>query len=209
MIQTKAYRELLGDGVPMQSILDSILIHLICGALQPVNILEIGFKKGYSLGLILESLDGSAHLTTVDIEHGSALKEFVDLYKEELITRDLKFITKDSRYLLDVKEPYNFIHVDGNHDYEFVKSDIEYALRNISIDGIIAIDDSQRPEVQRAIQETILASEHKVFLKGFSQTFWTHKLHNPSRLIPKDPNIVCYLSEYLGVQTLQATLHQR
>ena len=193
----------------MQSILDSILIHLICGALQPVNILEIGFKKGYSLGLILESLDGSAHLTTVDIEHGSALKEFVDLYKEELITRDLKFITKDSRYLLDVKESYNFIHVDGNHDYEFVKSDIEYALRNISIDGIIAIDDSQRPEVQRAIEETIMKSDYRVFLKGFSQTFWTHRAHNPSRLIPKDPNIVCYLSEYLGVQTLQATLHQR
>ena len=209
MIQTKAYRELLGDGVPMQSILDSILIHLICGALQPVNILEIGFKKGYSLGLILESLEGPAHLTTVDIEHGSALKEFVDLYKEELVTRDLKFITKDSRYLLDVKELYNFIHVDGNHDYEFVKSDIEYALRNISIDGIIAIDDSQLPEVQRAIQETILASEHKVFLKGFSQTFWTHQAHNPSRLIPQDPHIVCYLSDYLGAQTLKATLHQR
>jgi len=193
----------------MQSILDSILIHLICGALQPANILEIGFKKGYSLGLILESLEGPAHLTTVDIEHGSALKEFVDLYKEELVTRDLKFITKDSRYLLDVKEPYNFIHVDGNHAYEFVKSDIEYALRNISIDGIIAIDDSQQPEVQRAIEETILASEYKVFLKGFSQTFWTHQAHNPSRLIPQDPHIVCYLSDYLGAQTLKATLHQR
>lgn len=193
----------------MQSILDSILIHLICGALQPVNILEIGFKKGYSLGLILESLDGPAHLTTVDLEHGSALKEFVELYKEELVTRDLRFITKDSKYLLDVKEPYDFIHVDGNHDYEFVKSDIEHSLRNISIDGVIAIDDSQRPEVQRAIEETIMKSDYRVFLKGFAQTFWTHKNHNPTRLMPDDPHIVCYLTEYLGAQTLQATLHQR
>jgi predicted O-methyltransferase YrrM len=209
LIQTKAYRELLGDGVPMQSIIDSILIHLICGALQPVNILEIGFKKGYSLGLILESLEGPAHLTTVDIEHGSALKEFVELYKEELVTRDLSFITKDSRHLLDVKEPYDFIHVDGNHDYEFVKSDIEYGLRNISIDGVIAIDDSQRPEVQRAIRETILKSDYRVFLKGFSQTFWTYKDHNPTRLLPEDDNIVLKLTEYLGIETLQATLHQR
>jgi predicted O-methyltransferase YrrM len=209
LIQTKAYRELLGDGVPMQSILDSILIHLICGALQPVNILEIGFKKGYSLGLILESLEGPAHLTTVDIEHGSALKEFVELYKEELVTRDLSFITKDSRHLLDVKEPYDFIHVDGNHDYEFVKSDIEYGLRNISIDGVIAIDDSQRPEVQQAIRETILKSDYRVFLKGFSQTFWTYKDHNPTRLLPEDDNIVLKLTEYLGIETLQATLHQR
>ena len=209
MFQSKAYRELLDDGVPMQSLLDSILIHTISSNLQPTNILEIGFKKGYSLGLILESLKGPAHLTTVDIEHGPALKAFVDLYKEELVTSDLRFMTKDSRYLMDVKEKYDFIHIDGNHDFEFVVSDIEYALRNISIDGVIAIDDSQRPEVQRAIRETILKSDYRVFLKGFSQTFWTYKDHNPTRLLPEDDNIVLKLTEYLGIETLQATLHQR
>jgi predicted O-methyltransferase YrrM len=209
MFQSKAYRELLDDGVPMQSILDSVLIHTICSNLQPTNVLEIGFKKGYSLGLILESLKGTAHLTTVDIDHHPYLQDFLQLYKQELLDKEVRFITKDSRYLLDVKEPYNFIHVDGNHDYEFVKSDIEYSLRNIHIGGVIAIDDSQRLEVKQAIKETILGSDYKVFLKGFSQTFWCHQNFNPTHLLPTDSGVVCQLSKYLDVQTLQATLLQR
>lgn len=193
----------------MQSILDSTLIHLICGALQPTNILEIGFKKGYSLGLILEALKGPAYLTTVDILHGTFLQDFVALYQEELKDKNLSFITKDSRDLIDAKEPYDFMHIDGNHNYEFVRSDLQYALRNIHIGGVIAVDDSQRYEISQAIKEILIPSDYRLFLKGFSQTFWAHHTHNPTRLIPKDPAIVCYLTEFLDVQTLQATLHQR
>jgi len=168
----------------MQSDLDAEKIYTVCKLLQPKNILEIGFKRGFSLGTILEALEGPAHLTTVDIEHGPHLKHFVDLYRQELTDRDLRFITKDSRYLLDVNDKYDFIHVDGNHDYEFARSDIEYALRNISPNGIIAIDDSQRINVQRAINETIARSDYRIFLKGFTQTFWTHQEHNIEHLFP-------------------------
>ena len=41
-----------------------------------------------------------------------------------------------------IEERKNLIYIDGNHDYEVVKSDFELSMKNLSNDGFIVIDDS-------------------------------------------------------------------
>jgi len=166
---TKAYRELRSVDVPMQSDIDSQLIYQTVLKTQPRNILEIGFKDGYSLGLIIEAISGPASVTTVDITHES-IPQFVNLYKEELEQIDLRMVTKDSREMVD--HPYDFIHVDGNHGYEFVASDLRYALRNLIKSGTLMVDDCHLPDVKRAVDEVLVSSDLKLVGQGFTQTVW-------------------------------------
>ena len=53
----------------------------------------------------------------------------------------------------DIPNGMDYIYIDGNHDYDFVKSDIENYYKKVRIGGILAGHDINIPDVLKAVRE--------------------------------------------------------
>lgn len=49
-------------------------------------------------------------------------------------------------------EPVKLVHIDGSHDYESVKADIEAALKLLVPGGVMCGHDADAPGVRKAIE---------------------------------------------------------
>lgn len=68
----------------------------------------------------------------------------------------IQFIIKKSEdAIYDVPGDLDFVYVDGNHDYEYVKSDLELYYPKLKLGGILGGDnfESLTPSVSRAVLE--------------------------------------------------------
>ena len=67
-------------------------------------------------------------------------------------------------------EYFDYVYVDGGHDYETVKKDIDVLLRKVKNNGIIAFNDysyfspkaNMEYGVERAVNEMLYNSNHEV-----------------------------------------------
>tara|TARA_Y100000590_G_C15551878_1_gene951239 strand:+ start:285 stop:863 length:579 start_codon:yes stop_codon:yes gene_type:complete len=50
---------------------------------------------------------------------------------------------------------FDFIYIDGNHEYEFVKFDIEKYFELLNSGGYLAGDDYRLPSIQKAVKELV------------------------------------------------------
>ena len=93
------------------------------------------------------------------------LKDFKNVVKLKMTMKK----AKDSLPLLD------FVYIDGNHNYEFVKEDIKISLSKLKPGGIISGHDhcKESPGVIKAVNE-IFGKPDKVF----SDASWIVKLKN-------------------------------
>ena len=64
-------------------------------------------------------------------------------------------IGKSSEVAPNIKEPLDFVYIDGNHRYEYVKEDIELYFPKVKIGGVIGGHDFKKdePGVIRAVFE--------------------------------------------------------
>jgi len=53
----------------------------------------------------------------------------------------------------EIDQPLDFIYIDGNHAYEFVKKDIELSVRLVKKGGVIGGHDAGAPSVDKAYRE--------------------------------------------------------
>ncbi len=60
----------------------------------------------------------------------------------------------------DIPKDMDFIYIDGNHDWEYVKSDIENYFKKVRIGGILAGHDINIPDVLKAVIE--FTNKHKL-----------------------------------------------
>jgi len=67
-----------------------------------------------------------------------------------------------------IKENLDFVYIDGNHQYEYVKKDIESYWRILKKGGILAGNDTQIPDVSRAFWEFVI--KNKLNKKKFYYT---------------------------------------
>ena len=134
---------------------------------KKINVVEIGVYEGTNANNILEELNVNKIY-------------LIDPYMVGLGTMDDKLIIKAERKANDLLEEYNekiiwikdnsentsnkvgepdFIYVDGNHSYAYVKKDLELYYKILKEDGILAGDDLAIPDVSKAFWEFVIKNK--------------------------------------------------
>ncbi len=84
------------------------------------------------------------------------------------------WIRKKSENAIEDIEMLDFLYIDGNHDYEYVKKDLELYWDKIEHGGIIAGHDIQEKGVSRAVIE--FANERSLKIRfGERRDWWIIK----------------------------------
>jgi predicted O-methyltransferase YrrM len=139
---------------------DQRALYYIARALRPRSVLEVGTHVGASTSMlslalrqqIQEGVRSAPRLTTVDIADvnapDAAWKRVgcqvrpADLLRQIGVADMVTFVTQPSvPYLLNCKERYDLIFLDGNHASTAVYQEIPAALRLLSPDGLILLHD--------------------------------------------------------------------
>lgn len=164
----------------MRSIIDMFLIWKTVEYFKPTTLLEIGSYAGQTLGIMLESAESDAKLTSVDINF-SRLKIFQHLFPHNKI----EFIKTDSLDL-NLDRKFDFIHIDGNHDAPWVENDVIKSLKMSHQNTIISVDDCEKGwlDVARVVKNYLCGQNDFVpFLMGESSVFFHHVSHSSEEFL--------------------------
>jgi predicted O-methyltransferase YrrM len=111
-----------------------------------INVMEIGFNAGHSAEVFLKN-NKDLTLTSFDLgthNYLSTAKEYID----NTYPNRHKLILGDSRTTIPIfiennkDTKFDFIFIDGGHDYEIAKKDMENCFHLAHKDTIVALDDT-------------------------------------------------------------------
>lgn len=144
---------------------------------------EIGVSHGAHSKSILNSLDMKMlylidPFSMYDGIDGAQDIEFDELY--EVTKASLKnykdktkFIRKKSSDAVnDIPDNLDFIYIDGNHIYDFVKKDIEMYYPKVKKGGVICGHDFTVVDVAHAVTEFASKNNLKVSTGGYLMDWW-------------------------------------
>lgn len=134
---------------------------------KPIIVAEIGVDEGKNSLNILKNLnvekiylidpyieyknylDSAPHKTSenMNLAYGSAITR-LKRYKNKIA-----WIKEFSEAAADKIPICDFIYIDGNHNYEYVKKDIELYFKKVKKGGILAGHDIEEKGVFRAVSE--------------------------------------------------------
>jgi len=158
----KGFRELMSLGDKYNPIEGNIgkypkkmifYINLI-SSMKPKVILEVGFNSGISCCLALNNIASDSFVYSLDLgEHDycepamAILKKYFSNF--HIIFGDSKKTLKD---FLAKNIFFDLCFIDGGHDTETCKNDIECCILRLKPNGIILIDDMKLRSVRRAVK---------------------------------------------------------
>lgn len=155
----------------MRSSIDAVVYWRLLNYFKFDTFLEIGVHQGLTTGLMFESAP-TARVTAID--PFNKLELFYKNYPE--YQNQFTFIRKSSQAVDLGNATYDFILIDGNHDYLPAKNDILKCLPRLAESGILAIDDYQCMGVASAIQDLYqLKTDWVPFLRSAQTEFWHHR----------------------------------
>jgi predicted O-methyltransferase YrrM len=138
-LKEKGYTEFEGNSHEIFG--QTHLLHIL--SLKAKHILEIGFNAGHSSEIFLQA-NSESKVVSFDIEQHAYVKvgkEYIDKTfpgRHELVLGDsLKTIPS---YTSDVK--FDLIFIDGCHELEFAKGDLDNCQRFAHKDTIVIMDDT-------------------------------------------------------------------
>jgi predicted O-methyltransferase YrrM len=128
---------------------------------------EIGVCEGYNAHNILSELDiKKIYLVDpyipfenrgIKYDHSAKLKQAQDRLSR--FKDKTEFVVKKSQDAVDdIPDNLDFVYIDGNHDYEFVKRDIEMYYSKLKNGGIIGGHDF-RPDYHGVVRAVVEFSE--------------------------------------------------
>jgi hypothetical protein len=158
---------------------EAVVLSTLISSLRPTSILEIGTGTGFTSQLMSLNAPSNARITTVDLPEvietkdlGIKIKEIYwnksDVSEVESKERldgleNVHRVFVDSMNLnLVLSGPFDFVFIDGCHDYKYVKNDSIRGFEFIDKKGFILWHDYRMlPEVSRFLDE--LSGVKKVF----------------------------------------------
>jgi predicted O-methyltransferase YrrM len=112
-----------------------------------INAMEIGFNAGHSAEVFLKN-NNELFLTSFDLgshDYITTAKEYIDLTypnRHKLILGDSRISIPKYLENKDNITNFDFIFIDGGHDYEIANKDMENCFYLAHKDTIVAIDDT-------------------------------------------------------------------
>lgn len=117
------------------------------------------YKKDTGSWMVLKSFNQNKNEAVSKLSNYLEITSFI----EELSSTAFK----------DIKEKVNFVYIDGNHRYEYVKKDIQLYWNKLKKGGFIGGHDIEQIEVLRAVYE--FAYERKATLHIIAPDWWIIK----------------------------------
>ena len=146
-----------------------ILQHFLIKKHRFKSILEIGFGRGYStfcMAKTLCDLNIAGSITTVDPNFNrDFINQLYTIFPKDWFEK-INFVqsTAEDYYKENLNKNFDFIYIDGDHRYEAVKKDWEYAKD--SFKTMVLFDDYHLPtKNQKDIECSKLIDEIKDFKK--------------------------------------------
>lgn len=103
-----------------------------------------------------------------DYQRKSTFNKMYETAKKRLSGFDCHFIQKYSIEAVQsfVDHSLDFVYIDANHKFNFVKEDIEHWAKKVNVDGIVAGHDYRTPNtgVKEAVDEFVLEHDLKLHL---------------------------------------------
>jgi len=134
---------------------------------RKINVVEIGVYEGTNAKNILKELNVNKIYLIDPYVIGLGTMDNKLIIKAEKIAHNLlRKYNKKIIWFKDisentsnkVREP-DFIYVDGNHNYEYVKKDLELYYKTLKENGILAGDDLALPDVSKAFWEFVIKNK--------------------------------------------------
>jgi predicted O-methyltransferase YrrM len=125
------------------------LLYCLVRALKPENVVEIGTYFAGTTEVLARAVweNGAGCVYSVDPYGAGRVSQAMTAWPEPLraittcsFDNSMSFLTQ----LLQAATPIDFVLVDGAHDFEFVRFDLEMCARLLRPSGIIVIDDAEQ-----------------------------------------------------------------
>ncbi len=139
---------------------ERVALYSLIFGMQPRNCLEIGTFRGGSSAIICGAMDdtGFGQLACVDPNP----KVEAALWSQ-LSNRCRMFEGRSPDVLSEVAKqvnvPFDFALIDANHTYDAVRRDVSGVLPYLADSAYLLFHDANLPDVRRAIDELVAASE--------------------------------------------------
>jgi hypothetical protein len=124
------------------------------------RMVEVGVNAGHSC-LLAMHVNPALHYTGIDWAGHAYSHQCLDKL-EALFARRVSLLREDSRQALaklceTASGSFDFVHLDGGHDFDFMMSDLGAALRLTRPGGLILVDDDDMFPVYAACDYAVLA----------------------------------------------------
>lgn len=104
--------------------------------------------------------EGENHTTIEILKDRDVFAQFMKNIKECKINNIIVYKLSSKEFLESLEESIKFVHIDGSHDYESVRSEISFLLPIIVPGGVICGDDlTSAPGVRQAVDELLVNYE--------------------------------------------------
>jgi predicted O-methyltransferase YrrM len=155
------------------------LLYTFVRFLNPKFCVEIGSRKGWSSAWIAQGLkdNGKGRLVCIDcfIGVGKGMKsQFLQTILDLRFEKIVHLIEKPSQDVVDmITDPIDFLFIDGAHEYEPCKRDIDNYVPKLSIGGTVLLHD-YRPckGVKEAIADTDWTGFFEIPIPTWNYGLW-------------------------------------
>ena len=145
---------------------------------KPINVMEIGTEAGLNAESIFNTLNVNRfyivdpYLSYQDYISSENQRTQLNLSKhEKKAQKRLKYFENNiiwvkelsSKALNEIDERFDFIYIDGNHEYEYVLDDIKKSWKLLKEEGILAGHDIQYKGVSDAVIDFVKENNLKVY----------------------------------------------